>query len=444
MKYFVTARLSENMSETPEGFLVCPAVSIGRTGELEYGPGESPIEPGSDGIARVTRDAAEIFHPKTIASFEGKPLTIGHPEDFVNPQNWRQLSVGTIQNVRRGEGSEGCDLLADIIVTDAHAIALVKSGLREVSCGYEAEWTQTGVGIGKQTQIVGNHLALVEQGRAGSQYKINDHKGVNKMKLTEAKESIKKLFGKAQDDAMKVIDEASGEKKKDDKASDEGAPPWADAMCKQMDALAQKVDGIKGGKDEEKPDDKEKSKDEEPDDKEKSKDADPMAKVMDALDALSKRMDAYEAAKAGDEEEESEDEEGAQDDDFEESTMAGDMVGDEKARIEILAPGLKAEGKDAKRRALKVAYKATDHKMLIDGLNGGKAIDFDKAPKEKINYLFTAASEAVKISRTNDFSKWKQISDSAAKGDARDGSTKVPTVEELNERAAKYHEKQGV
>jgi hypothetical protein len=73
---FYASKISENMSETPEGYLLCVGVPIGRLGELEYAEGETPLET-KDGRVTVTRDEAELFSPETIASFEGKPVTIG-------------------------------------------------------------------------------------------------------------------------------------------------------------------------------------------------------------------------------------------------------------------------------------------------------------------------------------------------------------------------------
>ena len=190
------------MRKTPEGFLVCIGVPIARTGEQEYGDGETPIEVEDGGTAMIQRDDKEVFRPETIASFEGKPFTIGHPDDFVTPDNWSRLAHGTIQNVRRGEGEYKDSMIADILVTSAEAIRKIEMGIREVSCGYDAEYIQTGVGKGKQTNIVGNHLALVEEGRAGSDYAIKDHKGVQMKKGLADK--IKKIFGKAQDEALKA------------------------------------------------------------------------------------------------------------------------------------------------------------------------------------------------------------------------------------------------
>src|ERR1019366_7797155 len=99
MKFYTTSKISENMHETPEGYLVCVGVSIARTGEMSYGPGETPLEVGPDGIVLVTRDAKEVFRPETIASFEGKAVTLAHPTEFVSPINWTVLTKGVLQNI---------------------------------------------------------------------------------------------------------------------------------------------------------------------------------------------------------------------------------------------------------------------------------------------------------------------------------------------------------
>jgi hypothetical protein len=439
IRYFAT-KISENMAETPEGFLLCLGVPIARTGEMDYGKGESPIEVGPDGRARVSRDAKEVFRPETIASFEGKPFTIKHPEDFVNPTNWKLLAKGGIQNVRRGDNENANDLLADILVTDAEAIALIKKGVREVSCGYEAEYVQLGVGRGMQTNIVGNHLALVEQGRAGAAYAINDQKGAKMAKISE---KIKGIFAKAADEATKVVDEAAGDDKT--KTGDE-MPKWGKDLQKQMklvtDALTQVASMSQPSKlgDEDKEDDK--SKDEDPDKEKKSADEAP-AWAQDMVKCMNAIMEKL-SGKAGDEEEEeSEDEDPdmMEDDDFEE-TPAASPAGDTAARIEILAPGMKFKGKDAKKQALEHAYKAKDHKMLIDGLNGGKALDFDKKMKaETIDHLFIGASEMIKLARTKDFSRSRAgVRDTASQ---IEGSEPV-SAEKMNEINAKFYAEKGV
>jgi hypothetical protein len=335
-KFYTPTRLSENIRETPEGFLLCLGVPIARTGIQVYGEGETPLE-ALDGKVEVQRDSKEVFDPITIASFEGKSITIKHPKDFVTPENWSYLSKGIVQNVRKGaEKGEGGEesLLADLLITDSFAIQLVKAGLREVSCGYEAEYEQTEKGKGRQTKIIGNHLALVEEGRAGSTYAINDHKG----KVTMSKklaEKIKALLGKTVDEAM---EKEGGEKEA--KATDKEA---FDELVKAVKDLMTHVEGMKkvGDEDEEeKKDDKSKDDD---DDQDKAKDDDDQDKAKDDDEGESEileRVKALEAAVAKllelEEKEQSEDDdeekEESEDDEEEESEKKKHLSGDSKKK----------------------------------------------------------------------------------------------------------------
>ena len=121
-KYYSVAKLSERISETPEGFLVCEAVPITRAGDLMYSPFETPVTPGK-GNTVISRTVEDIHDPATIASFEGKPVTINHPDDFVTPDNWRELTVGIVQNVRPGEGEDAdlCPRCAEVVKAGAGA-----------------------------------------------------------------------------------------------------------------------------------------------------------------------------------------------------------------------------------------------------------------------------------------------------------------------------------
>lgn len=450
MKFYTTSKISENMHETPEGFLVCIGVPIARTGEMVYGEGETPLETDDEGKCLVNREADEVFRPETIASFEGKAVTITHPVEFVSPENWSRLAKGVLQNVRRGTGENENDLIADLLITDSVAINLVKNGLREVSCGYEAEYTQTGEGRGLQTMIVGNHLALVEEGRAGSSYAINDHKGKVSMKTTLL-EKLTKRFG------AKVIDEVMAEEKKEskdesaekekaskdaadaaekEKADKESKDAGAyDELTKMVKDLGEKIAAMASPKDASSPaSENEPAKVDAKDDENAAESS--LEDRLKALEAAVAKL-LEKKAEAGDESEEeaeSEDahekEEESKDDDFEESTMTGDTA----SRMEILAPGLKASAKDAKAQALKAAYATKDGKAVIDSLTGGKAPELKD--ESRVNTLFIAASELLKASRTSELSKTKQTRDfDSAASSAKNGMT----AEEMNARNAKHY-----
>ena len=177
--FLYEAQIGPNRYKTDEGFLLCLNVPIARAGEQEYHGSELPgIDAGPTGVIVMMREESEVFSPATMASFEGKPLVLGaHPPEGVTPENAKILTVGSMQNIRRGQGAESDLLIADLLVTSADAIDAVMTGrMREVSCGYMCDVEQVGPGRATQRRITGNHLAIVADGRAGSRVAIKDQK----------------------------------------------------------------------------------------------------------------------------------------------------------------------------------------------------------------------------------------------------------------------------
>jgi hypothetical protein len=183
--FFADERLSENIDVTPEGYLICRNAVIGRSGFQTYKVGEIADPEGlleaeqqrlsPEDKIDLWRDPKEVFSPATMASFEGKTFTFTHPDNLLDPDNERYHHAGHVQNVRRGEPLDTGDipLLADIIVTERGAIDSIKGGERELSCGYTYKLVKTG-NRWDQTDIIGNHVALVQKGRAGSEARIYD------------------------------------------------------------------------------------------------------------------------------------------------------------------------------------------------------------------------------------------------------------------------------
>ena len=208
MHYYGT-RLSENISRRePEGYLLCLNVPVARTGTQDYLPEELGL-PGigppschpevrnarrksqwlflsgeraeaqsksrgiSSDLISVYRPEEEVFSPETLASFEGMPVTNDHPPDGVDIGNIRGLQKGHAHNVRRGTGEESDLLLADLIITDPTLIDLILDGKREISCGYTYELCEEN-GQYIQRKIRGNHVAVVDAGRAGPRVCIKD------------------------------------------------------------------------------------------------------------------------------------------------------------------------------------------------------------------------------------------------------------------------------
>ena len=192
--------ISPNQLETGEGFLICRNVPVARTGMQEYRGREIGLE--TDEIVKVWRPESEVFDPAAMASFEGKPVTNDHPTELVTPDNVARYEMGHIQNVRRGSGEFSDFLLGDLHIHDAELIKAIRNGKRQISCGYECEYIEEDGKI-TQSNIRGNHVAVVDEGRAGVKAAIMDSINSNQPEKAERnkrmgkKSSILKLFGLA-------------------------------------------------------------------------------------------------------------------------------------------------------------------------------------------------------------------------------------------------------
>ena len=206
MRFYTASKLGSKRSYTPEGFLVCLDVPIARTGEMLYVAGEIPgLIPGKDGLIRVQREASEVFKPRAMASFVGKPTTNDHPPEFVTPANFRRYACGAAANVRQGTGDQSDLLLADLLWSDPVAIKAIEGGKDEISLGYDAEYDQIAPGQAVQHSIVGNHVALVDDGRCGERCSIGDSAAA--LHATAAAETA----ASSQDGAGVALKNAAGE-----------------------------------------------------------------------------------------------------------------------------------------------------------------------------------------------------------------------------------------
>lgn len=252
LDYYGT-ELSPNQMETAEGFLICRNVPIARTGEMVYLARELQLDGDPDRPVSVRREERDVFDPQAMASFEGKPVTDGHPPENVGPENFSAYARGHIQNVRR----DGNYLMADLYINDASLASDVRNRVkREVSCGYLCSYTHDGNGY-RQGQIRGNHVAVVPRGRAGHEVAIKDaaqraEKG--RKTMSDFWKSVLTAFGMAAKDAKPeeleqmvnstaaALDAAPGGKKEPPKQNEE--PPKQNEEKPAADALSVKLDQV--------------------------------------------------------------------------------------------------------------------------------------------------------------------------------------------------------
>ena len=172
-KAYFGSRISDHILKTPEGFLICKDVPIARTGTQQYRGCEFGA-PVGDALYNVQRPETEVFDKAAIASFEGKPVCDEHPEEDVTPDNYGRYMKGVCRDVRRGDGDLSNCLVADLVIYDADLINKIEAGKREISCGYDCLWNPTSDSSYDQLEIRGNHVAVVDRGRAGHKVAIRD------------------------------------------------------------------------------------------------------------------------------------------------------------------------------------------------------------------------------------------------------------------------------
>ncbi len=378
---YTTGQIGRTRETTPEGYLLCRDVPIARIGKLMYGSGEVPVTADDTGLIIIERGEDILFDPKTIASAESKPVTDNHPDDWVNPENWKKLSKGMGQNIHRGDGVDSDYLMADLLITDQDTITAVNNGKVEISLGYDADYVEISKGKGLQSNIVINHIALVDKGRCGSRCSIGDsfmsvktnkHKKPWYQALLGAKRTIDEALEEAEE--TKDGEDEPEEDEEKAKTSDAAVNRQILKMLKTMDSRLVALEKKKT-KDSDDPE-KEKTDDEEPDD-EKTKDD-----ILKA-EAAEKLSDAG----------------------VEKHT--GDSLALVRARAEILVPGIQIPTLDSaakdvgktvtniKLQALKQAFMSKDGQTAITPFVGGNT-NFDALPKATLDAAFIGASELIK------------------------------------------------
>jgi hypothetical protein len=170
LRYHTVELITDAAEETPTGGLKIPA-HINRTGIQTYQT--------ADGVSREYRSPDEVFSKEALDSFRGVPVTLDHPASgTVDTRSWRNVAVGHIGDDVRQDG----DLtLATVYLEDQDAIDTVRGGTyREASAGYtttvRAEAGESPEGErydAQQTNIRGNHVAIVKRGRGGPRVRLH-------------------------------------------------------------------------------------------------------------------------------------------------------------------------------------------------------------------------------------------------------------------------------
>lgn len=162
---------------TDDGYMVAD-VRAARVGVQTYLGSE--VGKPEQQIVRVYRPESEVFNKDALSSFTSIPLTNDHPPEMVTAANWKKYAVG---NTGESVARDGEAMRVPLICKDADAIAAINGGKKQLSCGYtcDLKWESGVTPNGEaydaiQTNIRGNHLAIVRNARGGPTLKIGDGK----------------------------------------------------------------------------------------------------------------------------------------------------------------------------------------------------------------------------------------------------------------------------
>ncbi len=159
------------VKRTKEGYLVTQARAL-RTGVQDYMAYELGLD--GDGMVRVMRPEDSVRNPESLTSLSHAPITIGHPQDDVTSETWKDLSVGEVST---GAQWDGDFISLPLILKDKAAIEAVEAGMSELSAGYTADMMPSD--SPDYDYVMGppvyNHIAIVDKARAGSEARIGDN-----------------------------------------------------------------------------------------------------------------------------------------------------------------------------------------------------------------------------------------------------------------------------
>ena len=158
---------------TDEGFLRVPG-RVARIGIQEYLACELGLDGEPNRVVKVMRPESEVFKQESLDTYLGADATNDHPSELVNPNSYKDASVG----VCVGPGTRDGDfVVCDMIIKDAAAIKAIESGKVQLSAGYKSVYKDAPTDADYefiQTDIRINHVALVDRARAGHQAKLFD------------------------------------------------------------------------------------------------------------------------------------------------------------------------------------------------------------------------------------------------------------------------------
>lgn len=176
---------------TEEGFLLVTAIAT-RTGVFNYRNADGSLR-------RELRHPDNVFLADSLSSIKMIPVTNDHPAELVNRDNVKKYSVGNVGEIITVDGKF---IRVSLTIQDRTAIDAITNGKDELSLGYQitpieeaGEYDGINYDV-RQTEIVYNHLAIVDVARAGHDARIKLDSGDAVLTDEETKKDSKKTINK--------------------------------------------------------------------------------------------------------------------------------------------------------------------------------------------------------------------------------------------------------
>lgn len=257
------------------GYLKVPG-RVARTGIQRYLASELCLnDRDPNGVVAVYRPPEEVFATDSLATYDNSDTTLEHPDDLVNAATYRGVSVGHATSPGRQDGDF---VVVDLLIKDQEAIKAIDAGKCELSAGYTAEYVpESGVtDAGEayefvQRRIRINHIALVDQARAGRDARLFDRKPKEAITMTHVTldngatvevadkataqllqstfDGLRKRAEDAEQQIKIAKDEAEAEKAKADTLKDENEElkekASEDSVSKRVESVIAAMDGAR-------------------------------------------------------------------------------------------------------------------------------------------------------------------------------------------------------
>ncbi len=208
-----TGKDSEESSRTEDinGYVEIKNNPLSKVGVFEYSGQQISPELEPDKIYKVYRPEEELADPACVESFRLVPWTdehamLGTEDDGLTPAEQKGVLGVVGENVYYEDGY----LKGNLRIFSEKLAGLIEAGKKELSIGYRCLYELTsGVYNGVrydaiQRKIRGNHLALVDEGRAGPDVAVLDHFKF----IFDAAELNTMKVKKADNESKEIVDEA--------------------------------------------------------------------------------------------------------------------------------------------------------------------------------------------------------------------------------------------